>query len=598
MNRSHQEATSRVRNGLSMVAVVLPTLLAFNLPPSPTLINQLLALALWGGFAAMLQPTGDPGRRASLWGSRPLLLALVPLLLAVPWSWGWGSLPGGLALSAIGFVLGAGVIVVAGAAVQTRGDAVETFAGVCFGFVIAGALNVAIAAVQVFVPEAADGELIARSSLAGRGVGNLRQPNHLASLLLWAAIAVVGLIELRRLPLTAGAALLGSMLFGVVLSGSRTGLLGALLLALWALADRRLSRSVRAMLLFAPVFTASAWGALAGWAHATGHAFGGEGRLSAVGDPSSSRFAIWRDATAMLACEPWTGVGLGEFNLAWTLSPFPDRPSAFFDHTHNLPLQLLVELGLPLGALALVLLLCAFVAAARRAWGCDDDVGVARRTAFMIVLMIGMHSMLEYPLWYAYFLLPAAFAWGFVLAGSPPGAATEPGSPEAPAVAAARVLSPSHALAFAGLTMGIVGAAAVFDYRSVATIYDPPKDAAPLEDRIALGQRSPLFGHHADYAAATAFGPPKAPLSLSQELAFKRAPHQLLDVRLMIAWSQALASQGDLDKARWLAARIREFRNPAAAEYFAPCQDLVQATFAFQCQAPTRVVHWREFVQR
>ena len=32
-----------------------------------------------------------------------------------------------------------------------------------------------------------------------------------------------------------------------------------------------------------------------------------------------------------------------------------------------------------------------------------------------MVLMIGLHSLLEYPLWYAYFLLPAAWAWGFAL---------------------------------------------------------------------------------------------------------------------------------------------------------------------------------------
>jgi hypothetical protein len=156
----------------------------------------------------------------------------------------------------------------------------------------------------------------------------------------------------------------------------------------------------------------------------------------------------------------------------------------------------------------------------------------------------------------------------------------------------------SRVLAFFGFAMAIGAAAAVLDYRHVVAIYDPPDNAAPLEDRIARGQRSPLFGHHADYAAATAFGPPQAPLSPSQELAFRRAPHQLLDVRLMIAWSQALAAQGDLDKARWLAARIREFRSPGADEYFAPCGDPAQAAQAFQCQLPTRMMHWREFTQR
>ena len=112
------------------------------------------------------------------------------------------------------------------------------------------------------------------------------------------------------------------------------------------------------------------------------------------------------------------------------------------------------------------------------------------------------------------------------------------------------------------------------------------------------GQRSLLFGHHADYAAATAFGEPKAPLSPSQKLAFARAPHHLLDIRLMIAWAQALAAEGKLDQARWLAARIREFRNPGSDEFFAPCAEASQAAGAFQCQPPERVWHWREFVAR
>ena len=208
----------------------------------------------------------------------------------------------------------------------------------------------------------------------------------------------------------------------------------------------------------------------------------------------------------------------------------------------------------------------------------------------MIVLMIGLHSMLEYPLWYAYFLLPAAFAWGFALGPPPP-----VDEQDAPLTDPAR---PRRAMALAGIALSIGAAAAVLDYHRVVVIYDPSDDAVPLDARVARGQRSLLFGHHADYAAATAFGPPKAPLSLAQQLALRRAPHQLLDVRLLIAWSQALAAQGELDKARWLAARIREFHNPAADDYFAPCADAAQAGQAFQCQAPTRIVHWREFIQR
>jgi hypothetical protein len=72
----------------------------------------------------------------------------------------------------------------------------------------------------------------------------------------------------------------------------------------------------------------------------------------------------------------------------------------------------------------------------------------------------------------------------------------------------------------------------------------------------------------------------------------------LLDVRLMIAWAQAMAAQGEVDKARWMAARIREFRNPGSDEFFEPCGQPARAALVFQCQAPQRTYHWREFVAR
>jgi hypothetical protein len=351
------------------------------------------------------------------------------------------------------------------------------------------------------------------------------------------------------------------------------------------------------MLWAMPIGFLALWLAIAAWAHASAHTFGSEGRLlAASGDLSSSRFAIWSNTLAMIVREPWSGVGFGEFNVAWTLTAFPDRPIAFFDHTHNLPLQLLAEIGIPLGLLVVVLLLVAMAQTWKRAWASDGQLGVAKRSAFMLVLTIGLHSLLEYPLWYAYFLLPTAFAWGFGLSRSSDGAALS-GIPATDS-SSVQALSNIRALVIAGLIVSMGAIAAVLDYHNVVVIYAPPEDAAPLEERIARGQRSLLFGHHADYAAATAFGEPKAPLSPSQQLAFRRAPHQLLDVRLMIAWSQALAAEGDLDKARWLAARIREFRNPGADEYFEPCNNPAEAARAFQCQPPQREINWREFVQK
>jgi len=577
-------------------AVLAPVLLASNWPPSPTLTNQVIALSTWGFVAAFAGlSSGHGGLRNK--DAVVVLAALALVIVAAVASSAGAALPFGIAVGFAAVVAAAATVVHLGSVLpaDNAGSALKAF---LWGLLLAGALSAGLGLIQVFVPEWTDGEWIARSAPPARAVGNLRQPNHLSSLLLWSMIALVGLREWRRWPTWPWAAAPWLLLsLALVLTGSRTGVLGVLMLAGWALADRRMSRPSRLALLALPMLYAALAYGVSSWSHAIGHGVGGEGRMSfgTGGDISSSRFAIWSNALTMIAREPWTGVGFGEFNLAWTLTEFPYRPTAFFDHTHNLPLQLLVELGIPVGSLVMVLLLIALMQAGRRAWASQGNEGMARRAAFMMVLMIGLHSMLEYPLWYAYFLLPTAFAWGFALSrpnigdGVTTGAAPDPPAGGGPPA--------NRALAFAGLAMTIGSAAVMLDYWRVVVIYDPPERAAPLEERVERGQRSPLFGHHADYAAATAFGEPKAPLSASQQLAFRRAPHQLLDVRLMIAWAQALAAQGEMDKARWLAARIREFRNPGADEFFAPCQQPEQAAQAFQCQPPQRVVDWREFTQ-
>ena len=575
-----------------VLATAIPPLLAFNLPPSPTLLGQCLSMGLWGAVVGVAATaTRDPYPTRHHFDTGALQGASVCYAAGCVLSAGLGALPMALGLSAM-FTLVCFAVVAQWATGHGQSAEHNAERGHWFltGLIVAGLLSAGIAVLQVGFPDWVDGNWIARSGLPGRAVGNLRQPNHLSSLLLLALIASVGLFAMDRLraaPAIAGGLL---MLWALVLTGSRTALLGALLLAAWGLCDRRLSRAARWALVSTPVVFAAMWFGTATWSHVVGHAIGGEGRLSISGggDISSSRFAIWSNTLAMIRSEPWFGVGFGEFNIAWTLTAFPGRPVAFFDHTHNLPLQLLVELGIPLGMLTLALLLAALLQARQRAWSCDGVEGPAKRASFMIVLMIGLHSLLEYPLWYAYFLLPTAFAWGYALGQRDP--SQRPVAASGP--------RQSRALRLAGLAITLASAAAVLDYYRIAVIYEPPSNAAPLEERIARGQRSLLFGHHADYAAATAFGEPKAPLSESQVLAFQRAPHHLLDIRLMIAWSQALAAQGEVDKARWLAARIREFRNPGADEYFEPCANPAEAAQAFQCQAPQRSYQWREFVTR
>jgi O-antigen ligase len=560
-------------------AVAVPGLLAFTIAPSATVLNQLLSTLLWGAALALF---GAASWRHRLRPAAALLLAAGTLVVGGVLSWQTGPNLTSLVLPTLLVVAVAAALVLDAAAEARAAESIALMA-VMGGLLMLGVLDVLISVVQVFFPDAADGIVIAKSGLAGRAVGNLRQPNHLSSLALWSAAAVIPLLEAGKLKRWSAAALFAAIIFSVELSASRTGTIGVLLLAAWGLIDRRLSRFTRAMLIGGLAIYALGWLSMSWWAHANHHSFGAEARLG-ESDVSGSRFGIWSNTWELIKANPWTGVGFGEFNFAWSLTPFPQRPTAFFDHTHNILLQLLVELELPLGGLVVVLLAVALWQAFRRAAAVEGERGVGFRTAFVMVLLMAIHSQLEYPLWYAYFLLPTAWLWGYCL-GAVPGAM--PVARDGATAAMARAFP-----VLAGALM-IAGSAVAFQqYMSVSRIFEPGNDKRPLEARIAEGERSVFFGHHAYYADATVADPPQDAWP-----AFAVAPHYLLDTRLMTAWAQAFAGRGDLDRARHIAQRLREFHRPESDEFFAPCSAQPAATtpLPWQCSPPSRRVDWREF---
>ncbi len=147
-------------------------------------------------------------------------------------------------------------------------------------------------------------------------------------------------------------------------------------------------------------------------------------------------------------------------------------------------------------------------------------------------------------------------------------------------------------LAIGGALLALGGLAALADYARVVVIFAPPANAAPLPERIAEGQRSWLFAHHADYAEVTTPG-----LLIDPATAFARAPHYLLDARLMMAWANALAAYGMTDEPSYLAARLAEFHNEQADAFFAPCDEPPKEGEAplYQCEAPKRALSYRDF---
>ncbi len=570
-----------------ILAGTLPTLLAYSLSPSTTLLNQLLAVGLWGGVLLTQQVQTRQAGWALLPRSAPGLLAVAAAVLVAL----LGVSLTALALLPALALLMAGLLVLAGARAGASGQGLTLGRAFALGLLLAGLGGALVSLVQVFLPDWTDAAWIARSGIAGRAVGNIRQPNHLASLLLWGCIAAVWLSESWGRERPALRALLPLMLwlllFCVVLSASRTGMwFGVALLVLWGLLDDQLRLQARLSLLITPLLTYASWQFMHWWSAVGGHAFGAEARL-AEGAGSPSRVAILKNSWALLQQHPWRGVGWGDFNFAWTLTPFPDRPVAFFDHCHNLVMQILVEMGWPLGLLMLGGLAWLLWLGLRAAYRARGAVALQRRCALMVVLMIGLHSMLEYPLWYLYFLLPTAFALGLALA--------VPGEqdliPDQQDLTPSAVVLPRRLLQAAGALM-IAGAAfAGWDYLHIVDIYRSGPRMAPLDERIARGQRSLLFSASADYAAATVPAPSRATLD-----AARRTGHNLIDVRLMIAWAQSLHAVGETDKARYLVQRLREFHSTAAQEWLDECENWpAHALRPFQCDPPQRSYRYEDF---
>ena len=374
----------------TLFAVVAPLNLAFNVPPSATVLNQATAWLGWGAAVmALLLGRANVAEAGMPSGVRPITGVLVLVIGAALTSVAWTGLPWSLALSAAGTASAGLVIALAGARCTTAGFAADADGGamtgaLCWGLAVAGSIASLIALIQTYVPAWADGDWIALPS--GSRVGaNLRQPNHLATLLLWSAIALVWL----------GQRLVGGLpqspwprcsrrVVRRRAHGSRTGVAACCCSRPGARSMGSVPRRWRQLLVAAPLLYGLFWWLLSVLPSEAPASAAGVDRLHL----GSSRWAVWTDTLNLLRQAPWSGVGFGEFNFAWTLTPFR-RAGEFFDHTHNLPLQLAVELGCRWAA-RLALLLAIGLA---RAWQArrrrrGHEV-ISRRGLMMLLLMAG-----------------------------------------------------------------------------------------------------------------------------------------------------------------------------------------------------------------
>lgn len=242
---------------------------------------------------------------------------------------------------------------------------------------------------------------------------NLGQPNQLATLMCLGILACAWFHERRQLPGVVAWVLAALLAIGLALTESRTSWVVISFSSVVMLVLRR-RLGIRFQLI-AGAFGWTAFFALCVfslpllnlWLGRTPELQEVRGLLA-----GEMRLDIWRGVWAALMQKPWFGYGWMQTSLTqFPADPYHVATGGNLRHAHNLFLDLLVFLGIPLGMTVCIVLVSWFWKAFR---------AIQSRGSlwlFLFVAALGIHAMLEFPLYYAYFLLPLGLMLGAMNVG-------------------------------------------------------------------------------------------------------------------------------------------------------------------------------------
>jgi O-antigen ligase len=449
----------------------------------------------------------------------PIALAVVIFL-----SWLWGT-PSQLLVGLYGWLFAmlalSLVVAISSSDVDSR-----LYKSLAWGSLLAATASLLAAGLQFFDAEALVAPW-ASDSPAGEIYANLRQRNQFAGLCAmgWMILLVVmsksndsdsGATKLNRITNIAvivGVTVLSSLLaLGNAMSGSRTGAVQWVAVGLLAWLWRYTGRGALPRGVFLGWVAYVFWLAWMPWmAQVADNATAGlMGRLN--DHNAFSRLALWSNVLELISQQPLLGHGWRSLAYVHYATDFSGaRFMEMLDNAHNLPLHLAVELGLPV-ALAFCGLV-GWLIWKNRPWA---ETRADRQLAWGVLMVIGIHSLVEYPLWYGPFFMTAVICVGilcgdmwrnWLIAGTD----------------TARRAIDLGVKAFAVLLL-FATAFVAFDYHRVSQIYLQPQERSSwyAADPLGAAKKAVLFQSHAKFAELqiTPLSRESAPrvLALSSEL--------------------------------------------------------------------------------
>jgi hypothetical protein len=333
-------------------------------------------------------------------------LAVVPWL---QWAAGINSFAGDALLSSLYLIGFAASILVGFQLASIHGTGPLSLKGLMHLLWLSALASTAIAAIQWLGLAAHFGELgtwLVQIDPGERAVGNLGQPNQLASLLLMGMVAFTYAYRERMLGRTGFVLGIAFMTCGLVLSQSRTGLVSGFAVVAflaWKGRQHRLGVSPPALAAWALVF-AVAYFALP---YVSEMLFLGKGRGTPLTD-NSPRWRLWHQVALGIWESPWWGYGWNQTASAHMAGAERLAGTLTISNAHNIFLDVMAWVGIPLGT---VLAVAGTYWTASRARRCQQPAAIFAMGCLLPVLV---HSLLEYPFAYAYFLLFAGLLCGVV----------------------------------------------------------------------------------------------------------------------------------------------------------------------------------------
>jgi len=249
-------------------------------------------------------------------------------------------------------------------------------------------------------------------------------------------------------------------------------------------------------------------------------------RLFQMASGIEPRLQLWGVAWDMFRSSPLLGTGLGQFAWHHFLNQAATGATAapgVFNHSHNVVMQLLAETG-AFGASVIVGAVLLWLADLRRA-----KFGLEAWWLLALLCVIGIHSLLEYPLWYAYFLGMAALLLGL----------------GAERVFVLRLARVGHAVVGLGIIAGWLNLIGVLSpYREFERLVFSSEQRSPsvaaeqdFAQALANLHREPLLVPYVELAVAYGITPSKEKLTEKLELNTRAMHFAPVDV---VVYRQAL----------------------------------------------------------